>query len=233
MPLYLQCDRYLHSCFFATSCVHAAGGIADGGYAASCIACHESVSVGRGFPLTAGWCRLILFDGIIFSLQSGGGVSVLFSEMLQRLDKQHRNFTLLRYDQSECLLRHGRTLRRAPRFMERYRRCDTSTLWPRLFHSTYYRLPTQAEYIVTTVHDFTYERFVNGPRRIVHSSQKKAAIRRADKIICVSYSTCLDLLEASFLVLLRELHMVGRCWLVHSSVISGSALKTFFPVKYF
>lgn len=139
---------------------------------------------------------MILYDGIIFALQSRGGISVLFSELLQRLDTRRLNFTLLRYDQGESpAVRNGRILRCVPRLMERYRRCDTGTLRPRLFHSTYYRLPTQSEYIVTTVHDFTYERFVNGPRRLVHSSQKKAAIRRADKIICVSRSTRDDLLE--------------------------------------
>lgn len=139
---------------------------------------------------------MILYDGIIFALQSGGGISVLFSELLMRLDMQRRNFAMLRYDQGESpLVRHGYILRQTPRLMERYRRCDTGMLRPRLFHSTYYRLPTQARYTVTTVHDFTYERFVNGPRRLVHSWQKMAAIRNADKIICVSRSTRNDLLE--------------------------------------
>ena len=44
-----------------------------------------------------------------------------------------------------------------------------------------------------TVHDFTYERFASGPRRWVHMAQKRAAIRAAQAVICVSQATRADL----------------------------------------
>jgi mannosyltransferase len=46
-----------------------------------------------------------------------------------------------------------------------------------------------------TVHDFIYEKFRRGARRLVHSLQKFAAIRRADGLICISENTRRDLLE--------------------------------------
>lgn len=67
-----------------------------------------------------------------------------------------------------------------------------------IFHSTYYRLPIKKSCsVVTTVHDYTYERYSTGLRKAVHSWQKNKAIRGADKIICVSESTRRDLLEFS------------------------------------
>ncbi len=48
---------------------------------------------------------------------------------------------------------------------------------------------------VVTVHDFVYERYMNGPKKWVHVIQKNAAIRAAQAIICVSESTKQDLLH--------------------------------------
>ena len=53
-----------------------------------------------------------------------------------------------------------------------------------LFHSSYYRLPWgNACKTVTTVHDFTYERFRPGLARIVHSGQKRFALQNASGVI--------------------------------------------------
>ena len=50
--------------------------------------------------------------------------------------------------------------RHYPRFLERYRRCR----WCKddvVFHSTYYRIPDKKIPTVTTVHDFTYEKYAS------------------------------------------------------------------------
>lgn len=63
-------------------------------------------------------------------------------------------------------------------------------------HSSYYRIGT-GEHIenITTVHDFTYEKFIRGPKRWLHSWQKFRAIRSSDAIICISENTKRDLLH--------------------------------------
>ena len=65
-----------------------------------------------------------------------------------------------------------------------------------LFHTSYYRVPrsNRATYRVST-YDFTYERYRTGLARLVHSRQKRASIRRADAVLCISESTRSDLLE--------------------------------------
>jgi mannosyltransferase len=81
------------------------------------------------------------------------------------------------------------------RFAERYRRCPISPNTT-LFHSSYYRLPQSSKIpAVTTVFDFTYERCTTGIRRLVHSSQKSMAIRKAAAVICISNNTRKDLFE--------------------------------------
>ncbi|NNN84139.1 glycosyltransferase family 4 protein [Vibrio sp. A8-1] len=64
-----------------------------------------------------------------------------------------------------------------------------------LFHSSYYRLPSIRVPTVTTVHDFTYEKFVNGPAKWVHCWQKYRAIKHSDIVICVSHNTARDLMH--------------------------------------
>ncbi len=122
---------------------------------------------------------MVFYDGIIYSLQSGGGISVLFNELISRMP----------VGSYELNLNAG------SKYLARYRSVQASAGFD-IFHSTYYRLPTKKKCeIVTTVHDYTYERYSTGLKKSVHSWQKNKAIRAADKIICVSESTRRDLLE--------------------------------------
>lgn len=123
---------------------------------------------------------MILFDPIIFSLQKNGGVSIYFNNLISRA-------SALGCDYKICE-NHGRLL-------ERYRDCIVSER-KGVFHSSYYRLPSQRHHaIVTTVHDFTYEKFNKGPAQWVHTWQKNRAIKNSDIIICVSQNTANDLME--------------------------------------
>lgn len=138
---------------------------------------------------------MLVFDGIIFSLQNNGGISVYFSELLSRFANLECESKMLMYGDNQVSLREGiqplRTNVRA-RLLERYR--NISIKGTGLFHSSYYRYSTRRNYLnVTTVYDFTYERFISGPKKWGHSWQKFKAIRHSDAVLCISESTKADL----------------------------------------
>lgn len=65
-----------------------------------------------------------------------------------------------------------------------------------IFHSSYFRYSNSPSAInVTTVHDFTYERYIRGLRANVHGFQKRLSVKKSAGIICVSEHTRMDLLE--------------------------------------
>lgn len=141
----------------------------------------------------------ITIDGIIFSLQQQGGISVYFNKLLDYLTVQHKPATLtLENPTRQELVGYGgdvSVLSRPARPLERFRTCRVLP-GVSVFHSSYYRLPSEHRLpTVVTVHDFIYERYQRGPRQWVHTVQKNAAIRAAQAVICISESTKDDLLE--------------------------------------
>lgn len=142
----------------------------------------------------------LFIDGIIFSLQRHGGITVYFRELINHLINSHID---LRINLEKPLIQGMIDLDvvskinwNKSRYMERFRDCRISDDDISLFHSTYYRLPERRSIpSIVTVHDFTYERFRRGPARWAHSLQKKSAIEHADAIICISESTRDDLYE--------------------------------------
>ena len=139
----------------------------------------------------------LLLDGIIFSLQRHGGISVYFRELLQRLQRDAVPAVLtLDGKLQQAAPGSNETVIRAARPLERYRACRVpATVKAAVFHSSYYRKPAHVIPSVVTVHDFTYERFVHGPRRLAHTTQKMSAIHSAQVVVCVSQSTLDDLIE--------------------------------------
>jgi len=140
----------------------------------------------------------ILFDGIVFSIQRYGGISVYFHELLRCLSSANVSADILIEDptcQSFEMPQGGNLLSRDARILERYRLCRVHTA-SAIFHSSYYRRPSiNSIPSVVTVHDFVYERYARGPKRWVHMHQKHAAIRAAQAVICISESTRQDMLE--------------------------------------
>ncbi len=132
----------------------------------------------------------IVFDGIIYSLQRFGGASLLFNEIIRRIPDHL--YGVVRYDEAGEIadnVYHGKN-----RPFERYR-SFVSPVDGEIYHSSCYRLPKKANgLVVTTVHDYTYEKYRSGLPKIVHSWQKNKAIRGSDCIICVSENTKSDLL---------------------------------------
>jgi mannosyltransferase len=146
---------------------------------------------------------MILYDGIVFSLQRTGGISVYFNELIKRAVNDYPDLKLCLYPHANKILEtkliRQNIINLKPRLnilIERYlnfqKNCNYNN---KLFHSTYYRVQNNKEIKnVLTVHDFTYEKFVKGLKKMVHVAQKKKAISKAAHIICVSENTKKDLL---------------------------------------
>ncbi|MEZ9718570.1 glycosyltransferase family 4 protein [Vibrio cyclitrophicus] len=122
-----------------------------------------------------------MFDPIIFELQGGGGITVYFKNILSRINESYGDSLILDVSRK--------------RIFKRYRDCEVN-FDKGVFHSSYYRLPKNRKIkIVTTVHDFTYEKYITGPKRWVHCWQKYRAIKNSDIVICVSDNTAKDLMQ--------------------------------------
>ena len=146
----------------------------------------------------------IVIDNIVFDLQKSGGISILWYELLSRLQKDHK-FDLY-FSDNQPKNNHCRS-----QLAIDSNKIIRSDFWPRLqsylpvsvkqdekfvFHSSYYRYCTHPHAInITTVHDFTYEFFRKGFRRRLHSWQKFNAIRNSNYIVCISESTKHDLMK--------------------------------------
>jgi mannosyltransferase len=144
----------------------------------------------------------VSIDGIIFSLQGGGGISVYFSELIRYLRMQPDVavgvdlFEPLRGQGIDDIVSQAASPLSQCRVLERYRTYRTGNPNPDVIHSSYYRQSSlRSAPTVVTVYDFTYERFSSGPRRWVHMAQKRSAIRAAKAVICISEATRADLEE--------------------------------------
>ncbi|HDT4958924.1 TPA: glycosyltransferase family 4 protein [Enterobacter kobei] len=141
-------------------------------------------------------------DGIIESLQNGGGCTVYFEQLLSYYQQDNNKLNYIRYNGSyQNITLDGantKLYQREQRFQERWRDIDINGIdHEAIFHSTHYRLPVnkKSSQIITTVHDFTYELFRKGPAQWMHSWQKNRAINNSDVIICVSHNTAKDLMK--------------------------------------
>ena len=140
-------------------------------------------------------------DGIIFSLQRYGGISVYFRELLRRMSPQESTVLSLEGPLQQADVPAGfpavGKVERSARRLERVRRCRAVDRFRAdLFHSSYYRRPPRPGLAsVVTVHDFVHERFVPGPRGRLRRWLVNGAIAEARHIICISEATRQDLLE--------------------------------------
>lgn len=146
----------------------------------------------------------ILLDNIVFSLQRSGGVSVVWSELLKRLQFNNVNFECIEYNSIDNINRNqlniaSQNIRvRKKSFLKitRYFSPKTSCKEFFIFHSSYYRTCNKFNAInITTVHDFTYEYYYTGLKKEIHLWQKYRAISKSDYIICISENTKRDLLK--------------------------------------
>lgn len=160
-----------------------------------------------------------LLDNIIFSLQKSGGASVVWKEHLSRLTEE-KDVTNVFIDYKKSWENISRRELKLPEndvryysdkllWVSRYMDLKLNDEGKHIFHSSHYRINKAKDAInVTTVHDFIYEKFVSGLRRIVHSAQKKHAILNSDAVICVSKSTRNDLLRYMPEVDKEKIHVI-------------------------
>ena len=143
-------------------------------------------------------------DGVVFDLQKSGGISIYFSELVTKLNKEKIPHKLIDIQKSnnKCLREYGINWKSKkvliPRSISRYMDVNVSPECS-IFHSSYYRLPKKKYrntcVVITTVHDFAYEKFVKGWRQKLHFWQKKRAILKSDVLICISQSTYDDMVQ--------------------------------------
>ena len=145
----------------------------------------------------------LTLDCIIFGLQKFGGISTYWSRLAKYMAAQpeialHLNLPrTIRYRGTPAIETLAGDVRQSaiPNSLARYAFAGGAGR-KGIFHSSYYRVPfASPARKVVTVYDFTYEKFSRGLPSLVHRTQKFAAIRRADGVICISENTRLDLLE--------------------------------------
>lgn len=148
----------------------------------------------------------IIYDNIIFSQQRAGGISVVWFEILSRAI-QDKDFKLKFIEYKKCydnIFRKQLTIKldrielKSGLFLKvrRYLNPCIRTNERFIFHSSYYRTSSNSYAInITTVHDFTYEKYFSGIFKWLHCKQKYNAILNADCIICISENTKKDLIH--------------------------------------
>jgi glycosyltransferase involved in cell wall biosynthesis len=161
----------------------------------------------------------IVVDGVIYQLQSNGGISRLYSETLPRicnLDKRLRIFLLTEGRIAQTLPHHGHIFHKSIPQIEPYLRpgrlwkpvaptvrelmgklqigCTKGAIW----HSTYYTMPPNKWRgpVLVTVADMIHERLphlFSGPWYDQFREQKRRSVLAADVVICISEATRQDL----------------------------------------
>lgn len=145
--------------------------------------------------------NIVYIDTIIFDLQRSGGISVYWYEMIKRIladDEVEAYFIVsdaakdnIYWDKLE--LPQDRIIK-YNKFLNRYRNVNYVEPRKHVFISSYYRCSKNKNATnITVVHDFTYEYFSKGLRKIVHHWQKMNAIKKSAKVVCISQNTQKDL----------------------------------------
>ncbi|WP_439287810.1 glycosyltransferase family 4 protein [Lonepinella sp. BR2904] len=144
----------------------------------------------------------LVFDNIIYSLQRSGGGSVYWTELLKRFSLWNKDNIF--FEQKEpndnifgktLVLRDVRTESKWTLWIRRYLPFNEKIVGKHIFHSSYYRYSSLPNAInVTTIHDFTTERFRKGLAREINLFQKRLAVKKSKGIICISENTKRDLL---------------------------------------
>ncbi len=184
----------------------------------------------------------VVFDNIVFSLQRYGGISVVWQELLKRIQPID-DVRYIDVDVSKTINESRGKLNipdsevvskiKYPK-IERYLPVHIKDDEPFIFHSSYYRYCTNPNAInITTVHDFTYEYYVKGIKQKVHSWQKSTAIRHSNAIVCISENTKRDLLRFIPDIDESKIHViyngVSETYKVLNENVSDSQLP--FPAK--
>lgn len=141
----------------------------------------------------------IIYDNSVFAIQRAGGASMYWYELIKRFSKKDditfyelKNNNIFRKNLNIKTEMETRFPIRIIRHLPFLKMISEKSI----FHSCIYRISLNKNSInVITVHDFTYEYFMNWLPKKIHTLQKYYAIHRASGIICVSENTKIDLLK--------------------------------------
>lgn len=141
----------------------------------------------------------LIYENIIYSLQKAGGVSLYWTQLIDRVSKksnvvfyEHKNENIFRKKINISTIEETSLSFRLYRYLPFIKKLASKSI----FHSSYYRTSLQKDIVkIVTVYDFTYERYKSGLARLIHTLQKKFAIKNADGVICISESTKNDLFK--------------------------------------
>ena len=141
---------------------------------------------------------MLLIDNIIYDLQNYGGITSVWNSILSTLNKEKLPVSVLssanKFKYPGINVFKSLKDRKLPLLLRRY--LDVNIDGVDVFHSSYFRVHKSKKVKnIVTVHDFTYEKFDKGIRKVIHLKQKKHALKRASAVICVSENTKNDLLE--------------------------------------
>ena len=146
----------------------------------------------------------IIFDNIIYSLQSAGGISTYWYEITSRMlaHKSEIFFFESKKIDNICYNNLKKIDRKVIHFrfpfiiINRFLSVNANRFKKKyIFHSSYNRISSNKNAInVITIHDFIHEKYYTGIRKFLHSWQKTKAIKKSDIILTVSQNTKIDLL---------------------------------------
>ena len=135
----------------------------------------------------------IFIDNLL--LVDKGGIYIYFQELFKFLNNKNCSYHVDFFDiPSKPIYPKNYSIKKRD-YLERIRKCNVASEFD-IFHSSYYRIPRKKNIkVVTTVHDFTHQKYVSGLRSYINLQIKMRAIRRSDVIICISENTKKDLLR--------------------------------------
>ena len=137
----------------------------------------------------------LCLDNVIFSLQSAGGISRYWGLLCNNISEFNLDVTFYGDSKASNIFKPPHLIENAeskiPYNLLRSLPFQSELPSSAIFHSSYYRISTQKGVSnITTVHDFTYEKFNKGIARLVHSAQKNLELLW---LLCWQYH--LDLLR--------------------------------------
>lgn len=149
----------------------------------------------------------LLLDNIIYSLQRSGGISMIWTAILESVSEQFPKARFIERGDSLTNIFRRRinipsdkiiSYEKDPLIIDRYTPVKPKIGNHFIFHSSYYRFcPSIQAVNVVTIHDFTYEKTLPAwsLSRFVHHKQKKEAVKHAESIVCVSKNTRNDFIH--------------------------------------
>lgn len=137
---------------------------------------------------------MVGLDGIIYSLQSRGGITTYYDHILKYIDKVDIPNALYLCESVVNNTTLNNVRRVGKSLFSRYRKLEIHKDID-VFFSSYYRISDRKIPNIVTVHDFIYENYRTGIPRAIHVLQKRRALENAEQILCVSETTKRDLFK--------------------------------------